>query len=583
MSHRGTARGEAIADPFAGIRLPAPDRAAHYRARGDWRDRTIVDDIFAFVDATPDRTALVCYRQGAEQPDSFTYRQLGEAADRLAQALADLGVGRGDVVSLQLASGWECAVAVLAAMRAGAVVNPLVTILRRRELEFMLGRAASKVLFVPASFRGFDHLGLARELRPALPALEHVVVVGGEGRLGDELAFEGLLRTGLPGAGSPVPRARRGDEVASLMYTSGTTGEPKGTLHTYDTLWSAGRAMFDSLGLDDRDVSFMASPMGHLTGFLWGLLQPLSRGMTAVFQDVWDPARFLEAVEEQSITWTIGATPFVVDAIAEQERSPRSLTTFRHFVCAGAPIPRTLSARAQNVLGAKLMAQWGTSECGGVTVHGPADDVETVAASDGRRTPYMELKIVDEWGRAVGLGVEGRLIARGPSVFVGYLGRQDLYDDVVDEDGWFDTGDLGTWVEEDLVRITGRSKDIIIRGGENIPVVEVENLLLEYPGVQEAAVVGVPDPRMGERGCAVLVVAGPPPSLADLVAHLADAGMATQYWPEFLWVVDEMPRTPSGKIQKFLLRAAVGDGGAPPEGARAFEAARTVPRAEAPA
>lgn len=540
-----------------GIRQPGTELADEYRALGHWRDMTILDDILSMARTYPRRAAIVAYRTGFPVPETITYGQLAALVERAALALIELGVEPNDVVSLQMPNGWEFAVAALAAARAGAVVNPLVTIFRRRELEFMLSRAGSKVLIVEESFRGFNHAELALELRSTLPALEHVVVARGAAD-GGALSFEQhFLHNEAPlgDAAAVLADRRRGcDDMASLIYTSGTTGEPKGTLHSYNTLWSAGRAVFENLSLSSDDVSFMASPMGHLTGYLWGMLQPLSRGMTAVFQDVWNPGGFLDLIDVEGVTWTIGATPFVVDAVEEQVRRPRSFSSLRTFVCAGAPISPTLPPQAASELGAQLLAQWGTSECGGVTVHHPSDDVDTVASSDGRPIDFMALKLLDEAGNAVAPGTEGRLFVRGPSVFVGYLGRGDLYDEVVGPDGWFDTGDLGIERPDGTVRITGRAKDIIIRGGENIPVVEIENLLMTHPGVREVAVIGIPDDRLGERGCAVIVPVHEAPGLPDLLSHLAEHGTAKQYWPEHLLVVDEMPRTPSGKIQKFLLR-----------------------------
>ncbi|HSW24271.1 MAG TPA: AMP-binding protein, partial [Burkholderiaceae bacterium] len=308
-------------------------------------------------------------------------------------------------------------------------------------------------------------------------------------------------------------------------------------------------------GLNDDDVGFMASPMGHLTGFLWGLLHPMSIGMTMVFQDTWEPARLLDVVEEERIAWTVSATPFVVDAIHEQQRAARSLSSFRLFVCGGAPIPPTLARKAHDVLGIQLIGLWGTSECGSVTLHRPDDSIEAVAASDGHVHPFMELNLVDELGQSVERGHEGRLVARGPSVFVGYVGRRDLYDAVVDADGWFDTGDLGIQREDGSIRISGRAKDIIVRGGENVPVVEVENLLLQHPKIDRVVVIGVRDPRLGERGCAVVVPKpGAAPTLKELTAFLDAQGMAKQYWPELLEVRESLPTTPSGKVQKFMLR-----------------------------
>ncbi|MBN9097512.1 MAG: AMP-binding protein [Pseudonocardia sp.] len=551
-----------MTDEFTESRRPtAEEDAARFLESGFWRDRSMLDDILDHVATTPQKAAIVTYRSGSTTPVTLTYGRLGTVVDRIARGLLELGIERGDVVSIQLPNGWEFAATTLAAMRIGAVVNPLVAIFRRRELEFMLARARSKVLIVPETFRGFSHAQLAAELRDVLPELRDAVVVGSGG---PAALPEGLLEFDEFFLQRDRPRQpltelhRQPDEIATLMYTSGTTGEPKGTLHTANTLWSAGCPLFDSLGLVADDVCFMASTMGHLTGFLWGMLQPLARGMTVVFQDVWDPAAFVRLVGEERITWTLSATPFVVDSVEAQLRDQRDLSTFRYFVCAGAPIPSALPPRATEVLGAKLMALWGTSECGICTIHTPDAPVAEVAGSDGRPTPVMQVRLVDELGEPVPDGTPGRLLTRGPSMFVGYLGRRDLYDSVVDPNGWFDTGDLGYRTPEGGVRISGRSKDIIIRGGENIPVVEIENLLFTHPRVKEVAVVAYADERLGERACAVVVPDGEAPTLAELTAFLAGAGTATQYWPERLEIRPEMPRTPSGKIQKFKLRDEVG-------------------------
>lgn len=544
------------------FRRPLEEDARRYRQSGLWPSTTLIDDLYGWAEREPRRAAIVSYTRGGTRPSTTTYGQLIAMADRFAIALADLGVEKDDVVSIQVQNGWEFAVAAIGAARAGAIVNPLVTIFRRRELSFMLGRAASSVLVVPSSYRGFDHARLALSLKDELPDLGHVVVVESEGAPVPTGAtdFADLIAPSRDRAEfEPALEARRRgtEELASLMYTSGTTGEPKGTLHTYSTLWSAGRAVFDNLGLTDDDVAFMASPMGHLTGYLWGMLIPLSRGMTSVFQDVWDAGRFLDIIADEGITWTIGATPFVVDSVAEQQRSPRTFDTFKTFVCAGAPIPPTLCVQAEEILGAKLFAQWGTSECGGCTIHSREDSVETVADSDGRPNGFMKVRLIDVNGDATPVGSEGRLLVKGPSVFVNYVGRPDLYDEVVSPDGWFDTGDLGVERPDGTIRITGRAKDIIIRGGENIPVVEVENMLYDHPHIKELAVVGIADERLGERGCAVLVTDGSPLTLRDITTYLDEHGMAKQYWPEYVVVVDQMPRTPSGKIQKFILKSEV--------------------------
>lgn len=377
---------------------PHPEAdAERYRAVGWWPQTTLVHDIYDWAVRQPRHAAIVSYRAGATTSDTTTYGQLTAMADRFAASLVELGVEKDDVVSIQVQNGWEFAVAAIGAARAGAIVNPLVTIFRRRELSFMLARADSRVLVVPGVLRGFDHAALAMELVEELDGLQHVVVVDTDGTTPPEGAtrFSDLIAHGATDPAQVLAGRERGtDELASLMYTSGTTGEPKGTLHTYSTLWSAGQAVFDNLGLTHEDVAFMASPMGHLTGYLWGLLIPLSRGMTTVFQEAWNPGQFLDVIADEGITWTIGATPFVVDSVAEQQDHPRRFDSLRIFVCAGAPIPPVLCVQAEEVLGAKLVAQWGTSECGGCTIHSLDDSVDVVADSDGRPNGYMEVKLL---------------------------------------------------------------------------------------------------------------------------------------------------------------------------------------------
>ncbi len=550
--------------PFSGeaVRRIDPVDVDRYYRQGFWRDRTMLDDFLEQAERHPDKAAIVTYSPDHPVPRTVTYGQLAAWVDRIAAKLLELGIERDDVVSVQLPNGWEFAAVTLAAMRVGAVVNPLVSIFRHHELSFMLSKAESKLLFVPSAFRGFDHAALAEQLVEELPSLRQAIVAG-------DAVPEGMLSferdvLGTPARSSPTPEVlgslgRRPDEVISVMYTSGTTGEPKGTLHTCNTMWSNGRPLFRELHIGGDDVCFMASTMGHLTGFLWGMLYPLSLGSKVVLQEVWDADGFIELFDTEGVTWTLSATPFVLDSAAAVQRNPKPLATFRYFVCGGAPIPPHAAVAADEVLGTALVPLWGCSESGIITIGRPDDPLEVVTTGDGRPTDIMELRVVDDALDPVGVGQEGRLQVRGPSLFIGYLHRLDLYRENETPDGWFDTGDLGRLRPDGGVRITGRSKDIIIRGGENIPVVEVENALLEHPAVAEVAVVGYADERLGEKGCAVVVPTGEPPTLEELTAHLSRKGMAIQYWPERIKVLDAMPRTPAGKIQKFVLRSLLAE------------------------
>jgi cyclohexanecarboxylate-CoA ligase len=550
--------------------------ADRYHQAGWWRDRTVVDDFVDHVARRPDAPAVVTYRAGHDRPHRLTYGELGRLVDRFAGALADLGVGPGEVVSLQLPNGWPFVALTLACGRIGAVVNPLVPIFRQRELSFILGRTRSRVCVVPHTFRGFGHGELLADLARELPDLEHAFVLDGdppagtrsfedhfvEPRWEDDAALAGRLASLRP----------RGDDVAEIQFTSGTTGEPKGVVHTWNTLWAAARVLPDVLGVGEGDVAFMASTLAHQTGFLYGLLVPMAWGLPVVYQDVWDPRAFVRVCDAERVSYTMGATPFVMDAIAAQRDVGASLDTLRFFVCGGAPIPPHLVAGSREVLGVELVAVWGMTENGVVTCTRPGDPVEVVANSDGVPVPWMDLRIVSPDGEPLPPGEVGQLQVRGANQAVGYFGRPDLYeaslrpaaDDPADAwygaGDWFDSGDLA-WrrAQDGGVRISGRAKDLVIRGGENVPVVEVESVLYTHPAVREVAVVGYPDDRLGERACAVVVPEDPaaPPSLADLAAHCEAAGMARQFWPERLELVAEMPKTPSGKIQKFVLREQV--------------------------
>ncbi|MBX6378454.1 MAG: AMP-binding protein, partial [Clostridia bacterium] len=344
------------------------------------------------------------------------------------------------------------------------------------------------------------------------------------------------------------------NDAAQLMFTSGTTGEPKGVVHTHNTLLASVWPFVDRLRLGSDDVMLMGSPIAHQTGFVYGMLVPCVIGGKAVYMDVWNAAAGLRLMEEEGVTISMGATPFLADIVNHPDLQRYDLSRFRTFVCGGAPIPRPLVEKSL-ALGIRVSAAWGMTENGVVTLHELDDPAERIASSDGKPQPGMELKVVDAEGRELPRGEEGRLLVRGPFNFIEYLKRPELTAQSFDAEGFFDTGDLARMDEVGYIRITGRSKDIIIRGGENIPVVEVENLLYRHPKVQDAAVVAMPDPRLGERACAYVV---PKPgetfTFQEMVAYLEEQRMARQYFPERLEIVAEMPRTPSGKIQKFKLR-----------------------------
>ncbi len=531
-----------------------PPRRADAIVKGFWPDRTINDELDACVASCPDKLALKAVQMEGGVVTTLTYRELAVMADRVAVGLSKLGVVRNDIVACQMPNWWQFTVVYLACSRIGAVMNPLMHIFRERELSFMLGHGEAKVFIVPKVFRGFDYEQMANSLKPNLPHLNNIVVVGGTG----SNSFEALLSEPQwekdADAASILTRHRPSpDDVTQIIYTSGTTGEPKGVMHTANTVRANIIPYAKRLQLDAEDIVLMASPMAHQTGFMYGLIMPIGLKASAVILDVWEPAKAIDLIRSEQCTFTMASTPFLTDLAKTVADTGNSVPTLKTFLCAGAPIPPPLVEQASAVLGTKIVSAWGMTENGAVTLIKLGDPDERSFATDGVPLPGVELKVVDEAGEPLPAGTAGKLLVRSASNFGGYLKRPHL--NGTDSEGWFDTGDLARLDSQGYVRITGRSKDVIIRGGENIPVVEIEALLYRHPAIAQAAVVAYPDERMGERACAVVVLKPDQTlDLSTLVDYMKAQKIAMQYIPEKLILRESMPSTPSGKIQKFKLR-----------------------------
>jgi len=536
--------------------LIAPRRDACVSA-GLWPDRTINDDLDRCLRECPDQLALTAVQVESGDARSFTYREMAAMADRIAVGLYRLGVRRNDVVAMQLPNWWQFTLTTLACARIGAVINPLMHIFRERELSFMLGHGEAKVMIVPKVFRGFDHAQMMAGLRGQLPHLQHVLAVGGEGPDSFEARLSSPAWEREPDAAQILSGSRPGpDDITQLIYTSGTTGEPKGVMHSANTLMSNILPYAQRVKLGTSDVVLMASPMAHQTGFMYGLMMPIMLRARAVLQDVWEPRKGVELIRAQGVSFTMASTPFLTDLARTVADTGQAVPTLKTFLCAGAPIPGPLVEQARSVLGTKIVSAWGMSENGACTLIELDDDDERAINTDGHALPGMQVKVADDDGRELPRGESGRLLVRGCSNFGGYLKRPHL--NGTDAEGWFDTGDLARMDERGYIRISGRSKDIIIRGGENIPVVEVEALMYKHPAVAQAAVVAYPDERLGERACAVVVTKpGASLTFGELIGFLTEHKLARQYLPERLEVLTAMPTTPSGKIQKFKLREMI--------------------------
>lgn len=533
--------------PEAGLML-TPERLAQERAAGMWPERILTDFLDAATAARPDDLAIATYRADSASETRLTYGDLMGRADRIACNLGRLGVDSGDVVAVQLPNWWEFVAIHIACLRLGAVINPLMPIFRARELEFMLGFGEAKVLIVPRLFRRFDHAALGREMVARVPTLDHLLVVDGEGAESFETELLGDPGDGAAAAATPLAPG----DVMQLLYTSGTTGLPKGVMHTSNTLLSSVQPFSERLGLGADDVVFMPSPFAHQTGFCYGIMTAFANGAPLIAMDIWQPEVAAALIERYHVTYTFAATPFLSDLVAVPGIAERDLTRFRVFVTSGAPVPPSLVADARAALSTRVITGWGMTEVG-IATSTLLDEDRPGPPSDGRAIPGGAVRVVDPDGVELPHGEAGTLQYRGSTLFVGYYRNPDLYG--VDAEGWFDTGDVARMDADGHIRIVGRNKDIIIRGGENVPVVEVENLIYEIPQVRDVALVAMPDARLGEKGCAFITLgAGARLSFAEMIGFLEGKNLARQYLPERLEVLDEMPRTPSGKIQKFVLR-----------------------------
>ena len=533
----------AIVDPIL-----SEKRIHEMRVAGHWHDKTMLDYFDQAVSQKGEQIAVTGYQKENGKKTSLSYQQLTELSDRLAAGLLELGIEKGGVVSFQLPGCWEFVVVYLACMRVGAISNPLMPIFRESELSYMLGFGESKVVFGFDNFRGFNHAEMLAKLQGTISSLESVCIIGEQG-------LEPFMVEHVTDRHREVFGERRltPNDVFLLMYTSGTTGSPKGVMHTSNTHEYAARKFIERTALVSSEAIFMGSPTAHMTGLMFGVSIPIMLGAKTVLLDQWEATFAWKIIHDEKVAFAMGATPFLADLADSEVVDTCNHDDFRLFVCGGAPVPPALGRRASKRLNVNLITVWGMTEMSAVTTTLLTDREEIVFETDGRPYEGTEVQVVNESGKSVQEGIEGRLQTRGAANFVGYLKRPEAYD--TDEEGWFETGDLAKIVHQDYVRITGRSKDIIIRGGENIPVATVENALYRNPLIQDVAIVAKSDERLGERACCFITLRGDEQAdLGQIQAYLLQEAVSKSYWPEYLEILADMPRTASGKIQKFKLR-----------------------------
>jgi cyclohexanecarboxylate-CoA ligase len=556
-------------------RLPAATRSPERLAAVP-----IGEHVRRWAQEHPESAAVVDVAAGGGHERLWTWADLDRKADAVALALARLGVSPGEAVAYQLPNVGEFAVVSLGVLRAGAVCCPLMPIYREREMAFMLRRSRAHVLFVPGHFRGREYpaevAGLLAGEAGEPPELAHVIVVDGEapeergehegerarrGRRGwhryadlVERSFaEGTAggetsRASLLASRAPAPTA-----LAQLLFTSGTSGEPKGVLHRMATLTRAAAMEANHLGLSKQDTVFVPSPLAHQTGFLYGMWLAWVLGAPQVLQATWDGKVALRALNRWGATFVQAATPFLNDLLAAVEETGERPERLRVFVATGAAVPRGLAERASRTLGTAVCGAWGTTETCLGSLSAPYDEPAKTWGTDGRALEGVRLRISDDLGNVLASGQEGNFEVFSKCMFEGYLDHPEWTAEAFTPDGWYRSGDLAVIDESGYVRISGRVKDVINRGGEKVPVAEIEQLLHTHPALDDVAIVAMPDERLGERACA-FVVARTAFGLDDMRSFLDSHRVAKHYWPERLEIIEGLPRNPVGKVQKYVLR-----------------------------
>ena len=524
-----------------------PPHLRRYAEAGVWENKTLGDHARMRAAEEPDTVVFLT------DPAQPTYASLLAEGEALARSLIELGLKSGDVIGFQVPNWTEAAVINLAASLGGFVISPIVPIYRDREVQQMLADGGARAFFVTETFRNYDFAAMVERIRPALPALEHVILVR---PVNAPDSYSALIEHGRT-LNFALPEVDP-NAVKLLLYTSGTTGKPKGVLHSANTLYRVARVSAQNSATGEQDVTLMPSPVTHISGYSGGLEKPFVLGSRTVLMEAWNAKLAVELIDRYAVTSTVAATPFLQELCDAAAASGSTLPSFRRFACGGAAVPAELVHGANKRLAnACAFRVYGSSEVPLVSQgFMPETSPEAAAETDGIANDY-ELRIVDEAGQTVPEGGDGEILARGPAMFLGYADPAHTAE-AIDSDGYFATGDIGHVRPDGALVITGRKKDLIIRGGENISAKEIEDVLHKHPAIREASVVSMPHARLGEGICAYVIVhEGAALTFEEVAAFVIGAGLAKQKTPEHVEFVADLPRTASGKIRKDRLRAQI--------------------------
>ncbi len=532
------------------------DHSEYYRKSGYWSDRLLTDFLQQAVQSSPDKLAVKDGRFG-----SLTYQQLASQSWRLAVALQSLGIRKGDKFVVALPNWQQVPVFVLALNYLGAVGVHLPITGGEHEFTGVLTVSDAKGIVVPDILRNKNFVELIDRAAENCPELDLRVVVGSEQQYSGWLAFDELLARAPVNATQPKPQSSA-DDLSCLLFTSGSSGIPKGVMHSSNSIGALNTTTVPIYDLGPEDIIFMGAPLGFSAGYAHGLRLAIYLGASLILQDVWDADQAMETMVRENATFTL-ATPTLLDDLLNCKRFSDlgEQLSLRVILCGGAYVPSSLLQQAHEKLPQTFTSViWGMTEGIGTGCR-PGTPLNQVASTDGQPFLGTELKVLGQDDEELTAGQEGDLVMRGPQQCLGYFKNPQLNQESFLQDRWFRTGDLAVIDRQGYVKITGRRKELIIRGGANISPLEIEQALIGESGISQLAIIGIPDERLGERICACLVTKpdAETPELAELVAITRDKGLAKNKWPERLQIVDALPVTAAGKLRRSVLRQQIID------------------------
>lgn len=521
------------------------DNKKAYYDKGYWTEKTLNDVWNDRVAATPDREYIA-----DDMGVRYTYAEVDEKAGRLASWLREQGIESGDLVTFQMPPWSEFAILYVACLKVGAVMHPLAVTFNGEDLVYAMNLVGSKAFIAPTFHHKTNFEDQIYSIVDRIPTLnENAIAVHDKTEPAKKaITLNEIFEKYEPYTGDAGSKS---DEVALILSTSGTTGRPKAVLLTHNAIHFSETAFSNGLGLTEDDIMFMPAPLNHATGFNHGLITPMLLGGKIVVAHHFDPKEAIPQMNREGVTFSMGATPFIFDYLNTIESTDLDIETMKLFICGGAPVPGSMVQRAAKH-GITLVECYGSTESCPHLFVPPAKALEWNGSWSGVAPEGIEVMVVDEQGNEVPHGVQGEEISRGPHMFAGYLKNPEATAKELKDDGWFYSGDLCYMDDEGRIRINGRKKEILIRGGINISANEVDEDLMGCPGVGNHATIGMPDDRLGERICTFIVPSDPDnlPTLDSIAEYLTSKGVAKRLWPEHIEFIDEIPHTDTGKIKR---------------------------------